>query len=481
MRKKQLILGLLLISTFMALLVLPSGCFRREATQPDEETPEQPPGQNLSAKQFIGSEECANCHKQIHEDWKDTFHNLSLQQADWDKFELKGDFSVGKLSYGAMEEGGGEIVDIVLNEDGTVNIGDKQYEIFGTYGGWDNWKERYFTKDVSDEVNDDAIQILPIQWNQKPEEWVPYHADEGHGEPNKKNWWRPERSFEKNCSGCHNTGLALEWNDEGLVTAYQYSEFNTGCENCHGPGSLHQNNPPGNIINPAELDKKPANEVCGQCHSRGKSKPDHLFGFPWDENEGENGAYKVGDNLDDYYTDGGGYYGEDRDGDSAITTQEAVASKKHHQQWPDHKVSAHYTSEANNLPSTCFDCHSPHDDGYKVGDKKYSLEDVKKNVLCLDCHKKNAPFNGEKHHFGDSEYATMANTSCTSCHMTRTSKSAVLDEKGLGDIHSHRLNVYPPSFSTRFDMPNSCVECHDNATDEQVEEIGDIVEQRNNQ
>ncbi len=476
-RKKKLFLCIGILTLIVGLAVA-GGCFRREATKPDEKPPQQSPGKDVAAKQFIGSEECGNCHKEIYKQWKDTFHALSLQQADWDKFELKGDFGAGKLSYGAMKEGGGEIVDIVLKEDGTVTIGDKDYKIFGTYGGWDNWKQRYLTKDVANEANDNAIHILPIQWNQKPEKWVPYHADEGHGEPNKNNWWRPGRTFEKNCAGCHNTGLALKWNNDGLVTGYQYSEFNTGCEDCHGPGSLHQNNPPGNIINPAKLDnKKTANEVCGQCHSRGKSKPNGVFEFPWAEKQGQNGAYEVGLDLDNYWSDKGGYYGEDRDDDGKVTLEESVASKKHHQQWWDHKVSAHYKSESDQAPKTCFDCHSPHDDGYRVGDKEYTKKEAGRE-MCLDCHRASPPFNGEEHHFGDSKYAAMAKTGCVSCHMTRTAKSAVWDEKGLGDIRSHRLNVFPPGFSTTYDMPNSCVECHDNATDEQVEEIADIVEQR---
>ncbi|GAW91573.1 multiheme c-type cytochrome [Calderihabitans maritimus] len=474
-RNKNYLLHVLL-STLLLSLLLAAGCLNQPREQEGKREKETPPSTEVAT--YVGSEKCSGCHKEIYNQWKETMHAKSLQQKGWDKFELKGDFTAGKLDYKAMKEGGGRLVDIVLHEDGTVTIGEKDYKIFGTYGGWDEWKQRYLTKDVDDPIREGNIYILPIQWNQKTEEWVPYHADEGHGEPSKKNWWRPERTFEKNCSGCHNTGLALKWNADGYVTDYSYQEFNTGCENCHGAGSLHADNPsPENIINPAKLAKKAANEVCGQCHSRGKSKPEGLFGFPWKETVGNDGRYKIGDDLSEYYTEGGGYWGEDKNGDGRVSLEESVASQKHHQQWWDFMTTAHYKSDSKNAPKTCFSCHSPHDDGFQVGDKKFSLEQVRNNELCLECHQDRAPFNGARHHFGDSKYTAHANIRCTACHMPRTAKSAVWDEKGLGDIHSHRLNVIPPSYKEVYNMPTSCIECHTNATDEQVEEMIQIVKE----
>ena len=70
------------------------------------------------------------------------------------------------------------------------------------------------------------------------------------------------------------------------------SELSVGCEACHGPAGNHIDarleDKYKTIVNPATLPFRAASDVCGQCHTRGKS-PDKKWDFPV--------GYKVGDYL----------------------------------------------------------------------------------------------------------------------------------------------------------------------------------------
>ena len=68
------------------------------------------------------------------------------------------------------------------------------------------------------------------------------------------------------------------------VQTHHVTEWNVGCEKCHGAGSAHVSKPSkANIVNPARLDKVRANDVCIQCHSQGKPLTNPMEGryFDW--------------------------------------------------------------------------------------------------------------------------------------------------------------------------------------------------------
>ena len=65
------------------------------------------------------------------------------------------------------------------------------------------------------------------------------------------------------CDGCHSTNYNVQ--------TKQTTEWNVGCERCHGPGGAHVARPSrANIIDPSRLDYVSANDTCIQCHSQGQ-------------------------------------------------------------------------------------------------------------------------------------------------------------------------------------------------------------------
>jgi hypothetical protein len=60
------------------------------------------------------------------------------------------------------------------------------------------------------------------------------------------------------------------------------TEWNVGCESCHGPGSIHAVRPArANIINPARPDF--VTDTCIRCHSQGRPRANPIDGkyFDW--------------------------------------------------------------------------------------------------------------------------------------------------------------------------------------------------------
>src|SRR6185503_13301661 len=110
------------------------------------------------------------------------------------------------------------------------------------------WKQRYFKK-----VGDDYFP-LGAQWDVTHKVWKPYFV--------KEDWWAPlyppdnmQRPTGSTCDGCHSVNYD--------VSTKHVTEWNVGCERCHGPGGEHSAHPTvENIFNPARADYVQASDTC---------------------------------------------------------------------------------------------------------------------------------------------------------------------------------------------------------------------------
>ncbi len=409
------------------------------------------PTLSVAQAKYVGSGKCASCHKAIYETWKDTLHNKSQQILSPDNDSVVVDWKgTVKLKAGKIPEvsvrltrGADKAYQATL-VDAKDPSKELTYTAVRTYGGW-GWKQRYQVRIGNHHY------ILPIQWNQATSRWVPYNLQFWFNEDGSLKQPSMDKSFEMSCAGCHNTGLELKEVDKGYEATY--SELNTGCEKCHGPGSDHIKSPrvKGKIVNPKKLDYERAIEVCGQCHSRGVSVPAGTLGYPW--NDKENKSYKLGEPFSNYYQFKPGEWGD----------PEAHA-KSHHQQWHDLLRSTHFQAKV-----TCFDCHNAH--GGAGGFQLVKADS--NNTLCLSCHGKDKRFASPaairehtKHNYAPE---TKGTSRCSKCHMVKTASSAE-----AGDVSSHDFKIIKPHLSLEMFkkdpknvVPNSCNGCHkDRAGDE---------------
>ena len=97
-------------------------------------------------------------------------------------------------------------------------------DIAFTYGS--KWKQRYFTK-----IGDDYF-VFPAQWDVRNKVWRQYYVRPG------TDWWtsvypadQMQRPTAPLCDGCHSVNFDIK--------TKAVTEWNVGCEKCHGAGSAH--------------------------------------------------------------------------------------------------------------------------------------------------------------------------------------------------------------------------------------------------
>ena len=185
--------------------------------------------------EYVGSDVCAGCHAEIAEVFMQSGHAYALnpvvdgQPPEYPFTELSG-----------PPEG--------------YNWEDVAY----TIGGY-NWKTRFIDQDgyiITDEPDASGNEQYRNQYNfanatvGTDATWVSYHSGEA--------------DLPYDCGTCHNTGYNPNGNQDdlpGLVGTW--AEPGVMCENCHGPGGVHIQNPQAVQM---VIDRDA--EMCTQCHQR---------------------------------------------------------------------------------------------------------------------------------------------------------------------------------------------------------------------
>jgi predicted CXXCH cytochrome family protein len=351
---------------------------------------------------YVGSAACKTCHGAIYEHWLKT--------------------PMANVVRDPREHPDAIIPDLSTN-DPLVNF--TVSEIAFVYGS--KWKQRYFKK-----VGDDYY-VFPAQWDVTHHKWRPYFV--------KDDWWAPlyppdnfKRPTSALCDGCHSVNYDIK--------TKTVTEWNVGCEKCHGPGSEHVLHPTSsNIVNTARQGYVAANDVCIQCHSQGRPLENPIAGKYYDWPVG----FDVTKKLSDYWK-----LEEHKLGETTFTHFPDGTAHKNRMQGNDFVTSLMYTHGV-----TCSTCHDMH------GTENASNLRKSAGVLCLDCHGPSSP-NGphaptleeHTHHKADS-----AGSDCIACHMPKV-------EQTIGDVNvrSHTFRFVTPAMSEALKIPNACNVCHADKT-----------------
>jgi len=170
--------------------------------------------------EYLGSEACANCHREMYASWADSGHRLQLQKANEARqrgLPIPKGYSWEDISYVI---GGFKTKAYFVNQDG--------YIITTTKDG----------------------QPTQTQYNFHDQTWTSY---------------RPGERVPYDCASCHTTGYSPEGHQEGrLGIEGTWWEDGIGCEECHGPGGDHVKDTARRYLR-----KIRSNVLCEQCHQRG--------------------------------------------------------------------------------------------------------------------------------------------------------------------------------------------------------------------
>ena len=285
------------------------------------------------------------------------------------------------------------------------------------------------------EDTDGDYYPLGAQWDVTHRIWRPYMV-----QPN-TDWWVPfypadnmKRPTGPLCDGCH----SVNYN----VQTKTVSEWNVGCERCHGPGSEHVRRPgPATIVNPGRLDSVRANDTCIQCHSQGQPLKNPIAGQYYDWPVG----FHQGGSLKDFWK-----LEEHKLGETSFTHFADATGHKNRMQGNDFVQSLMYARGV-----TCFSCHDVHG----TPNNADLIKPVKQ--LCTTCHGPNSP-NGP--HAATIEEHThhqrgSAGSECVACHMPKI-------EQTIADVNvrSHTFKFISPTMTDEFKIPNPCTGCHTDKT-----------------
>ena len=353
----------------------------------------------FSQPAFVGSAKCGSCHTAIYNRWKKTLMANVLQDVKAKPEAILGDFSKP-------------------NEFVTF----KKEDIVFTYGS--KWKQRYFTKTGNDYF------AFPAQWDVKAGVWRRYYVRDG------TDWWtkhypaeQMQRPTGPTCDGCHSVNFNTKDNS--------VTEWNVGCEKCHGAGSAHAAAPSkATIVNPARLDFVRSNDVCMQCHSEGRPLNNPVNGryYAWPV------GYQPGARLSDFWQ-----LEEHKLGEKSFTHYPEGSGIKNRMQGNDFVQSAMH-----NRGVKCSSCHDVHGTGNNADLIKPG------NAMCLQCHGVDSP-NGPRQpiamHTQHKEGS--AGSECAACHMPQIAVTI----EGT-NVRSHTFKFIPPGDSEKYKVPNACVICH---------------------
>jgi predicted CXXCH cytochrome family protein len=360
----------------------------------------QNPSPANPARTYVGSTACRTCHPQIYERWSKTRMANVVRDP---------------------KEHPDAIIPDLSKPDPVVKF--TKNDIAFVYGS--KWKQRYFKK-----VGDDYFP-LGAQWDIQHQKWSAYFVRPG------TDWWTayyPEDNDKRptgpTCDGCH----SVNYN----INTKKVTEWNVGCEKCHGPGSEHVRRPSqANIVNAARLNYVDATNTCVQCHSQGRPLTPQSAGKAYDWPVG----FEMGKHLDDYWQ-----LEDHKLGETTFTHFADDTAHKNRMQGNDFVQSVMYRRGV-----TCNSCHDVHGTGNNA-------ELIKPgSLMCLECHGPTSP-NGPRggsieahtHHRAGS-----TGSDCLACHMPKI-------EQTLPDdfVRSHTFEFITPAKTDEYKIPNPCTSCH---------------------
>ncbi len=354
----------------------------------------------LAAPGYVGSAACQSCHPKIYERLRKTPMANVVRDP---------------------QQSSGVIIPDLSKPDPLVKFTAKDIAL--VYGSV--WKQRYFTK-----IGDDYF-VLPAQWDVTHQIWRPYMVQNG------TDWWTAfyppdnmQRPTSALCDGCHSVNFDIH--------TKKVTEWNVGCERCHGPGSDHVARPARiNISNPARLDSIQANGVCIQCHSQGRPLANPIEGKYYDWPVG----YEPGKKLQDFWM-----LEDHKLGETTFTHFADGTAHKNRMQGNDFVQSVMYTHGVK-----CSSCHDVH------GTENESQLLKPASVMCLECHGPASPNGPHTSTIQEHTHHAAASTGsdCVACHMPKI-------ETTIADVmvHSHTFRFIGPEATTRYKIPNSCNLCH---------------------
>lgn len=275
---------------------------------PGDQGPEGPAGVSFAPPIYVGADACQECHEEIYTSYRETGHPYKLNRV------VDGEAPTYPFSE-------------VPNPPEGYTWDDILY-VIGGYG----WKARFIDQQgfiITGSVSDTTQYNLYNKNLKMGENWVAYHAGE-------------EKPY--NCGSCHTTGYRPEGNQDGLPGLIgTWAEDGITCEECHGAGEHHVNDP-----YMVEMTINRDAESCGACHRRGDVT----------EIDASGGFIKHHEQYEELF-------------ESKKRVMDCVDCHDPHR-------TVKYASRGEGIKTDCENCHFENEQYQKINDRRHAN--------CIDCH-----------------------------------------------------------------------------------------------
>jgi hypothetical protein len=227
---------------------------------------------------YIGSAACAECHPKISLAYSSHPMANSLWKVsdapDLEDYDKETTFSPDDHHhYSVQKTADGIVHHERLTDDEGTTLYDQAVRV--DYAVGSGAQGRSYLSDQSG-----LLFMSPISWYSAVGRWdlspgyrLPQHSRFG-------------RRIQAECVNCHSGRLNTDRGSDRRFGQPPFFELSIGCERCHGPGKEHvayqrlesngdKNDP---IVNPAHLDANRRDDICAQCHLKGRGRIPH-FGY----------------------------------------------------------------------------------------------------------------------------------------------------------------------------------------------------------
>lgn len=387
---------------------------------------------------FMGSEACVACHREEAADWRESHHDLAMQEATPET--VLGDFNDATFTYAGTTSRfyrqGGTFWVRTDNGEGELQDFPVSY-VFGVYP----------LQQLLLPLSGGRLQALSIAWDARPQElggqrWYHLYADSEQpilaGDP--LHWTGPYQNWNTRCAECHSTNVKKNYQAATKQFDTQWDEIDVGCEACHGPGSKHLK-----LAAEGRLDSAQFAGFAMSLAARGQ----------WQWAEDATIAHRVTPLTDNTQIDNcgrcharRGTLGDYHYGAQLLDTHR-VATVNPPLYWPDGQIreevyvyGSFVQSKMHQAGVVCSNCHNPHSNALRA----------EGNAVCGQCHKP-ASYDNASHH---RHPVGSTGAQCVECHMPEQVYM------GVDGRRDHSMRIPRPDLSLTTNSPNACIQCHEN-------------------
>jgi predicted CXXCH cytochrome family protein len=220
---------------------------------------------NTAGAERIGSDRCIDCHKPQGESFSATAHARSLQRIRIEEEPPDGEFvhAASGRKY-RIDRDGDRLWHRELYLDSiSEQIAAAEHPVTWRIGSGHH--SRSYLIDM-----DGYLFESPLTWYSSSEAWG---MSPGFDHPNHEGF---SRAAHDGCVECHSGQIESTGNSTHQLNMIEPS---IGCENCHGPGSIHVKERTAElafdaeyddtIVNPRKISRARNEDICARCHLRG--------------------------------------------------------------------------------------------------------------------------------------------------------------------------------------------------------------------